>query len=136
MPDAHAALRAAIHAVLAADPALMTRLGGPRVYDEPPTGTEPPFLAIADARVNDWADGGEGALEHLLTLRAWSRQGGHLEATRIAGDARAALHDADLPLDGHRLVNLRATSMDVRRTPDGRNHIAHLRLRAVTEPNS
>ena len=95
MPTAaSAALRAAVHAALTADPALVATLG--------------------ETRVADFSAGSEPALEHQMTLHAWSRQGGHREAHVIAGALLQALDDAPLALAGHRLVNFRFSTADVR----------------------
>jgi hypothetical protein len=52
----------------------------------------------------------------------------------IAGALLSALDDAPLPLDGHRLVNLRFALADIRREAAGRTYHAVVRFRAVTEP--
>ena len=135
MPTAaSAALRAAVHGALAADPALMSVLGGPKIYDEPPPGAAFPYVTLGEARVADFSTGSESAAEHQLTLHAWSRQGGHREAHVIAGAVLNALDDAPLALADHRLVNLRFSVADIRREADGRTYHALVRFRAVTEP--
>lgn len=134
MPNASAALRAAIHDALTADGALVALLGGPKVYDEPPRAAAFPYVTLGEARVSDFSTGTEEGWEHQLTLHAWSRQGGHREAHLIAGALLQALDDAPLSPDGHRLVNLRFSVADVRREADGRTYHALVRFRAVTEP--
>src|SRR5262245_57382268 len=134
MSTAAAALRAAIYDALVADAPLAALLGGPKVYDEPPRGAAFPYVTLGDARVSDFSAGGEASEEHQLTLHAWSRQGGHREAHLIAGALLQALDDAPLPLDDHRLINLRFATADVRREADGRTYHALVRFRAVTEP--
>ena len=52
----------------------------------------------------------------------------------IAGALLQALDDAPLALAGHRLVNFRFSTADVRRESDGRTYRALVRFRAVTEP--
>jgi hypothetical protein len=132
--DATAALRAAIHDALVADAPLGAILGGAKVYDEPPKAAAFPYVTIGEARINDFSTGTERGEEHLLTLHAWSRQGGHKEAHLIAGALLQALDDAPLTLTDHALVNLRFTTADVRRENDGRTYHALVRFRAVTEP--
>lgn len=131
---ASAALRAAVHDALAADPALVSVLGGPKIYDEPPRGVAFPYVTMGEARIADFSAGSEPGEEHQLTLHAWSRQGGHREAHMIAGALLQALDDAPLTLAGHHLVNLRFSVADVRREADGHTYHALLRFRAVTEP--
>lgn len=135
MPTAaSAALRAAVHAALTADAAVISSLGGAKIYDEPPPSAAFPYVTLGEARALDFSTGSEPGLEHQLTLHAWSRQGGHHEAHVIAGALLQALNDAPLALAGHRLVNFRFSTADVRREADGRTYHALVRFRAVTEP--
>ena len=135
MPTAaSAALRAAVHDALAADAALVALLGGAKIYDEPPRGVAFPYVTLGEARVADYSAGGEPGEEHLITLHAWSRQGGQREAHLIAGALLQALDDAPLAVTDHRLVNFRFATADVRREADGRTYRALVRFRAVTEP--
>ncbi len=127
------ALRAAVHAALAADPALTAALGGARIHDVPPPTPDFPYVTLGEAQVIDWSTATEIGHEHRLTLNVWSRQGGHGEAHHLAHLVQAVLHDQPLALDGHLLVNLRATSAEIRREAGGRTYRALLRLRAVTE---
>ena len=135
MPTAaSAALRAAVHDALAANAALTTLLGGPKVYDEPPRAAAFPYVTLGETRIVDFSTGEASGQEHQLTLHAWSRQGGHKEAHLIAGALLAALDDAPLPLADHTLVNFRFAVADVRREADGRTYHARVAFRAVTEP--
>lgn len=134
MPAANVALRAAIHHALVADGALVAALGGPRIYDEPPREAAFPYVTLGEARLFDASSDGGVTQEHLLTLHAWSREGGHREAHVVAGALLRALDDAPLSPAGHRLVNLRFTVADIRRESDGRTYHALVRFRALTEP--
>lgn len=134
MTFANVALRAAIHQALSSDGGLTAALGGSRVYDAPPRGAAFPYVTLGEARVSDVSSDDGPTQEHLLTLHAWSRQGGHKEAHGIAGALLQALDDAALSPDGHRLVNLRFAVADIRREADGRTYHAVVRFRAVTEP--
>jgi hypothetical protein len=135
MPTAaSAALRTAIYDALTADAALVNILGGPKIYDEPPRAAAFPCVTLSEARIADFSTGSEPGEEHQLTLHAWSRQGGHAEAHRIAGALLQALDDAPLNLADHQLINFRFAVADVRREADGRTYHALVRFRAVTEP--
>ena len=135
MPTAaSAALRAAVHAALTADPALISALGGQKIYDEPPREAAFPYVTLGETRIAALSAGSEPGLEHQLTLHAWSRQGGQREAHVIAGALLQALDDAPLTLADHRLVNFRFAVADVRREADGRTYHVLVRFRAVTEP--
>ena len=115
MPSSTVALRSAIHDALIADTALSSALGGAHVYDEPPRNVAFPYVTLGEARIADASADGGPVQEHQLTLHAWSRQGGHRQAHVITGALLAALDDAPLAPDGHRLVNLRFFIADIRR---------------------
>ncbi|HEY7229418.1 MAG TPA: DUF3168 domain-containing protein [Pseudolabrys sp.] len=132
--NASTALRAAVHDALTRDAALISVLGGPKIYDEPPRDAAFPYVTLGEARVSDFSAGSEPGLEHQLTLHAWSRQGGHREAHVIAGALLQALDDAPLAPADHHLVSFRFAVADVRREADGRTYHALVRFRAVTEP--
>jgi hypothetical protein len=134
MPAANVALRAAVHAALKADPALLAVLGGARVHDEVPRDATFPYVTLGDARITDLSTDDGRVQEHRLELHAWSRQGGQKEAHVIAGALLQALDDAPLQPAGHRLINFRFAVADIRRESDGRTYHAMVRFRAVTEP--
>jgi hypothetical protein len=131
---ASVALRAAVHTALAADSQLVSVLGGPKIFDEPPKSVAFPYVTLGEARIADFSTGTENGEEHQLTLHAWSRQGGHKEVHAIAGALLQALDDAPLTLTDHQLINFRFAVADVRREADGRTYHALVRFRAVTEP--
>lgn len=128
------ALRRAIHARLAGDAELGGLLGGPRVYEEPPRGAQPPYVVFGEATSRDWSDTSGAGHEHTLTLLVWSGEPGVRQALRITERIAALLDDAELGLAGHRLVNLRLTSQELKREgrPEPMRRVS-LKLRAVTE---
>lgn len=129
------ALQKALLDHLRADAGLRALLGEPaRIHDEPPETRLHPFVVLGRAETRPWGGvDGEG-LEHALTLTCVSRFDGAEEAKAVVAAMRACLHGADLPLAGHRLVNLRVTYADVFRSPDWRPLYGVVRVRAVTEP--
>ncbi len=134
MSSAGFALQQALHACLTSDVNVLTALGGPRVYDDVPERAQFPYVTVGQTTERDWSTGSEEGSEHTLTLHVWSRAAGRKEANAVIAAARAALHDAALALDGHRLINLRHEFSDARRDPDGETFHATARFRAVTEP--
>jgi hypothetical protein len=132
--SASAALRAAVHDALTHNAALVSMLGGSKIYDEPPRAAAFPYVTLGETRITDFSAGDEPGEEHQLTLHVWSRQGGTREAHLITGALLQVLDDAPLTLADHRLVNFRFSVADVRREADGRTYHALLRFRAVTEP--
>lgn len=127
-------LRAAIRARCLADPTLAALMGGSaRLFDEPPRGEPPVYGLFGDATLRDWSDTGGRGHEQDLAIVVWARPGSAASGLAAAARISDLLDDADLALDGHRLVALAATAMDVDRDPDTRQARATLRLRAVTE---
>lgn len=135
MSSAAFALQQAIFSKLASDAATTTALGGPRIYDEVPARAEFPFMTFGQSSERDWSTGTEEGYEHVITLHVWSRARGRNEAQAVIAAARGALHDQDLRLEGHRLINLRHEFSEARRDADGETFHGISRFRAVTEPN-
>jgi len=131
--SAERALLAAMHNVLLDAPALQA-LVSDRIYDDPPSDVVFPYLTIGRIESRPVDAASHNAMEHAVTLHAWSRHGGRAEALDIVAASRAALHNAALPIEGHKLVLLLATFADVFRSGDGRTTHGVLRLRAITEP--
>lgn len=134
MASASWALQQAIHASLTSDSALSALLGDARVYDDVPERKVFPYVTFAPASERDWSTGSDKGAEHAFVLHVWSRGSGRKEALAIMEAVRTRLHDAPLALTGHRLVNLRHESSEVRREADGETFQGIVRLRAVTEP--
>ncbi len=127
------ALQKAVLAALRADGPVSALLNG-RIHDEPPASPVYPYVAIGRSEARPWGGVEAEGVEHALSLTCVSRFGGAEEARAVIDAMRAALHGAALSLDGHRLVNLRASFADVFRASDWRSTYGVLRLRAVTEP--
>ena len=133
MASASWALQQAIYTSLTSDSALLALLGGVRIHDDVPERKTFPYVTFAPGTQRDWSTGTETGEEHAIVLHVWSRGGGRKEALAIIATLQDRLHDADLALAGHRLVNLRHESSDVRRDADGETFQGIVRFRAVTE---
>jgi hypothetical protein len=64
-----------------------------RVFDRPPQDAAFPFLQIGDIQTVDDGAGCIDATEVTVTLHAWSRAVGAVEARALAGACRLALHE-------------------------------------------
>jgi hypothetical protein len=126
-------LQQSIFAGLSADAALMALLGPGRVYDDVPQGTPLPYVTLGQTTLREASTATEDGAEHSFTIHVWSDARGKKGAHALLDAIRAVLHDRPLTLAGHRLVNLRHESSEVRRHPDGTMH-GLARFRAVTEP--
>lgn len=128
------ALQKAVVAHLAADPDVFALIGAGRIFDRLITRAEPPYLVLGEATATDFSTGDGEASEHRFEIEAWTKQNGRRQAVELADAVRAALHDADLTLEGVVLINLRHERTTSRREPKTGLHVARLRFRAVTEP--
>lgn len=135
MSDAILALRASVQARLAADAALTALIGAERIFDEAPRAQRGTYIVHGDVDARDWSTSTEAGCEQEFALVVWAGQSGStrqaLEAARLIV---AALDEADLAVDGHRLVDLRWLSTRLARDPRNGLPSAVLRFRAVTEP--
>ncbi|PPD44500.1 MAG: hypothetical protein CTY15_07255 [Methylocystis sp.] len=127
------ALRKAIRAALLADAALVSALGGSKIFDEAPRTAEPPYATFAETQMRDWsADRSHGA-EQFITLAVVSTQRGLSAALGVAQQIVVLLDEAPLALEGHALIDLRFVSLETKRDDKGRFARVALRFRAATE---
>ncbi|MGH6922552.1 MAG: DUF3168 domain-containing protein [Propylenella sp.] len=135
MSEAARALQEAVFSTLAGDAELTTLLGGAKVYDGAPRNAEAPYVHLGEANARDWSTATEAGTEVTFAVVAWSREPGRSEALSIAARVEALLHDAALPVDGFRLVNLRHIATETARDgkPEGRRVVARFRARVEAE---
>jgi hypothetical protein len=126
-------LMTAMRAALLVDGQLATLLGGPHVHDEPPHGEQAPFVAFEACETRDWSVNEAKAHEHFLSLAVETKSRSRALAQAIVTRIETTLDDADLALEGHRLVNLRLVFWTVAKRQGGAFG-ATLRFRAATEP--
>jgi len=134
MTAASSALQRSVYQALTSSAELMSRLGGERIYSNPPPAAEFPFITFGQTVNLDWSTGTEDGTEHSLTLHVWSRADNSVEVHEILQAIRAVLHDQPLMLEDHYLVNLRHEFTEARIDPDGETLHGIVRYRAVTEP--
>jgi len=125
------ALQIAMREALLAHAPLLALLGGGHVFDELPRGTQEPYVAFAGIETRDWSVQGQKAHEHFISLEVKTKSRSRALAQDIVGEIETALDNADLPLPGHALVNLRLTFWTVAKS----NEVfgAQVKFRAATE---
>lgn len=134
MSTASWALQKALYLSLVADPAVLAALNGPHVYDHVPRGRPHPYVTFGPSIERDWSTGDSPGHEHEVALHVWTNGSGRREVEQIVSALREAVHDQELQLDGHRVINLRHASTEITREEDGESWRGLIRLRAVTEP--
>jgi hypothetical protein len=131
-------MQAALIAALKADSGV-TDLVGQRIYDEPPTGVQFPYLRITDISPQAFdTDNQEGAIVQI-GLHAHSRATqGRVEAARIAEAAQAALHrqEAALTVTGHTLVEIIFQTYVTSRDDEGRGYTSRMAFQAMLEASA
>ena len=129
-------LQKAVFGALAGDPVLTGILGGSAIFDHAPARLAFPYVTFGRTSAFDWSTGTEDGNEHLFTLHVWSKARGKSQALEIVETIHRVLHDAQLTMAGHRLVNLRQEFQEVRYDDDQAVYHGIVRYRAVTEPLS
>jgi len=129
-------LQAGIRAALAAD-AGVAALVGARIYDTPPDSPTYPFIRFGDLSMqpND-TDGTLGALI-TVSIEAHSRSlSGSVEAKRILGAVRAALHrqETGVTLANFSLIELIERTSLTRRDSSGESFVGVAVYRADLSP--
>ena len=134
MSEAILALRAAIHARLAADGPLTALIGSGRIYEQPPRAAKGVYIVHGETEARDWSTGDSGGCELDVSLAVWAAEPSSARAALDAGAAVVrALEGADLTLSGHRLVLLRWLSSRLARDRRSDLPFVTVRLRALTE---
>lgn len=113
--DAAWPLHKAISTVLADSDELQSCLGNPpRIFDGFAPEAPMPYLAFGDSRSRAWQSATFDGQEHEITLHLWSPADDAEQSRQIAGVIINLLHDADLPVPGHALVDMQFESSETR----------------------
>ena len=127
-------LQRAIHAGLAGNGALVTRLGGAKIYDATPPNAAFPYITFGRTSMFDWSTGTEIGSEQLFTIHVWSKARGKAEALEIMEMIGAVMQSENLALETQALVNLTREFSEARYDEDLSIHHGMIRYRAVMEP--
>lgn len=130
MSDPSLALQGAIVTALKA----AETAAGDSVFDDVSPSDPYPRITIGEGQtIGNFADCYDGS-EVFVEINVWSRATGFPQVKQIASEVRAALHDADLDLSGHRLELIEFQNTVYTRDPDGITRRARMTLRALTQP--
>lgn len=133
MNAASSAMHKAVYAALFADAGVRAELGDPpRLYDDAPKAAAYPYALLGEGRAAPLA-GVDGAFEHDIRIRMVSRHAGRAEIRRLIDVFYDALHEADLAVEGFRLVSIRFVFADALRRGESDLYQGAARFRAVTE---
>lgn len=113
--DAAWPLHKAISNCLVSSEKLQAFLGNPLpLFDCQSQDGPLPRLAFGDSRSRAWQSATFDGQEHEITLHLWSPAGDADRSRQIAGEIINLLHDADLPVPGHALVDMQFESSETR----------------------
>lgn len=127
-------LQKGVRAALIADSGI-TDLVATRIYDEPPQNPTFPFIRFGQIEPQAMDTDGSTGADVVLTIQAFSRSTGRVEATQIAEAVREALHrqEETISLTGFNLIEMICESYYVDRENDDRGHTATIVLSAMLE---
>ena len=129
-------LQKAVVAALTRDNALVSSLGGAKVYDHAPPHVSFPYITLGRTSLFDWSTGTESGEEQILTLHVWSKGQGKKQALEIIERAGEALRPDALTLTGFHLVSFRQEYSEVRFDEDLSVYHGRLRFRGLMEPDA
>ena len=102
------------------------------VHDHVPQDTAFPYITIGASTAREWGAAGVDGIEATLMLHTWSRTRGRKETKQIMAEIHRVLHDANLAVTGHALVDLRFEFAQSFQDPDGVTHHGVTRFHVVT----
>ena len=125
--DASWPLQRSVHATLIACETLQPFLGDPpRIFLRPGKEAAFPNVSFGDSRSKAWSSATFDGQEHQMVLDIWSDQDAEVDIKQIAALVIERLHNADLPIPGHALVDLQFESSETRHWQE--KHLEHCRL--------
>lgn len=107
-------------------------LVGQRIYDDVPQPTQFPYVVIGEDTSIDWSQDCTLGTESTITIHAWSRYYGRIEAKRILQAVYDGLNRYNLPITGADCVNLISEYQETFLDPDGITRHGVIRFRLLT----
>ena len=101
------------------------------VFDDVPQNTTYPYIAIGEETVIDYSTKDIDGNESTLNIHVWSQYKGSKETKQIMDKIHDLLHNSNLTVVGHNLINLRFEYSDIMRDPDGITRHGVMRFRAI-----
>lgn len=130
----HYSLQKAVYQALTGNTGFMALVTG--IYDRPPQETVFPYVTIGEAVISDWSSATTSGTEQVISIHAWSREGGRKQAVSIMEKIYATLHDANFSVEGHTLVMIRFAGSSVTLENDGFTYQGQMKFRAYLESSS
>lgn len=104
-------LQAGVYAALQADEALPLRVSG--IYDQPPSGSKYPYIAMGDATASTNNVKGRRGTSITFDIHIWSAENSQMQVKELMHHIDEVLHDVPMDLGNFELVSLRFVSSGV-----------------------
>ena len=101
------------------------------VFDDVPQNATYPYIALGEETVIDYSTKDIDGNESTLNIHVWSQYKGSKETKQIMDKIHDLLHNSNLTVVGHNLINLRFEYSDIMRDPDGITRHGVMRFRAI-----
>ena len=88
-------------------------------------------MQIGEDTATDYSTKDVTGTETVINLHVWSRYRGSKETKQVMDRVHTLLHDSNLTVTGHNLINMRFEFGDVIRDPDGITRHGVMRFRAI-----
>ena len=126
------ALQQTLFTTLNGDSQLTNTLGAAVFDDVPDTqAVSFPYVQIGEDTATDYSTKDVTGTETVINLHVWSRYRGSKETKQVMDRGHTLLHDSNLTVTGHNLINMRFEFGDVIRDPDGITRHGVMRFRAI-----
>ena len=105
------------------------------VFDDVPEATAYPYVQIGEETTANSGTKSLDAVEHTITIHAWSQYRGRREIKEIMQSIYENLHDTDISVSGASLVNIRQEFSTTLAENDGITRHGVMRFRVVVFDN-
>lgn len=105
------------------------------IYDDIPEDVRYPYIAIGEETAANAGTKTVDAVEHTVTIHAWSQYRGRREIKHLMQSVYDLLHDTGITVSGASLVNMRQEFHTTLAENDGITRHGVMRFRAVVFDN-
>lgn len=105
------------------------------VFDDVPEETSYPYVVIGEETANNISTNTVDAVEHTISVHAWSQYRGRREIKEIMESCYNLLHNADITVEGASLINIKHEFATTLSENDGITRHGIMRFRVVVFDN-
>ena len=101
------------------------------VYDDVPQSASYPYIALGEETGVDYSTKDIQGGDSTINIEIWSQYKGSKETKQIMDKIHDLLHNSNLTVTGHNLINIRFEFSDIMRDPDGITRHGVIRLSLI-----